>query len=122
MSAENSHNSLQKAGNIKTLNTADFLPTMLNLLGINSPYSYLGQDAFDPDYKGYALFPDGSWICDGVVCRVDAGGKATILQNKNDMEVTQKTINEMAALSREYIRISNLLLTADYYQKVWEIG
>jgi len=35
----------------KTLNTADFLPTMLNLLGIRSPYHYLGQDAFDPRYE-----------------------------------------------------------------------
>ena len=103
----------------KTLNTSDFLPTMLNLLGIDSPYSYLGQDAFAPDYKGYALFPDGSWICDGIVCQVDAGGKATILQNENNLDVTSAYIDEMAALSREYIRISNLLLTANYYQKVW---
>ena len=106
----------------KTLNTSDFLPTMLNLLGIDSPYSYLGQDAFDPNYQGYALFPDGSWICDGVVCQVDAGGKATILQNQKDMEITKEKLEEMAELSRNYIRISNLLLTANYYQIVWEIG
>ncbi len=105
----------------KTLNTADFLPTMLNLLGIDSPYSYLGQDAFDPNYKGFALFPDGSWICDGVVCQVDAGGKATILQNKNDLDVTSAYLGEMAEISRDYIHISNLLLTANYYQKVWSI-
>ncbi len=106
----------------KTLNTADFLPTMLNLLGIHSPYSYLGQDAFDPAYAGYVLFPNGSWIADGVVCQVDSGGKATILQNKQGAEITAEKLEEMATLSREYIRISNLLLTADYYQKVWEIG
>ena len=106
----------------KTLNTADFLPTMLNLLGVQSPYSYLGQDAFDPDYPGYALFPNGSWIADGVVCQVDSGGKATILQNEKGTEITAEKLEEMAALSREYIRVSNLLLTADYYQKVWEIG
>ncbi len=106
----------------KTLNTADFLPTMLNLLGIQSPYSYLGQDAFDPAYAGYVLFPNGSWIADGVVCQVDSGGKATILQNEQGAEITAEKLEEMATLSREYIRISNLLLTADYYQKVWEIG
>ena len=39
----------------KTLNTSDLLPTVLNLLGIDAPYSYLGQDAFDPGYVGYAL-------------------------------------------------------------------
>ena len=103
----------------KTLNTSDFLPTMLNLLGIDSTYSYLGQDAFDPSYKGYVLFPDGSWICDGIVCQVDAGGKVNILQNRNNLDVTSAYIDEMAVLSSAYIRISNLLLTANYYQKVW---
>ena len=103
----------------KTLNTSDFLPTMLNLLGIQSPYSYLGQDAFDSQYTGYALFPDGSWICDGVVCKVDAGGKVTILQNEKEIPITKEYLDEMAEISRNYIHISNLLLTANYYRKVW---
>ncbi len=95
----------------KTLNTSDLLPTVLNLLGIDSPYQYLGQDAFDPAYKGYALFPDGSWICDGVAWQ---NGK--ILMNANDRTVSQEEIRQMAALSAEYRNISNLLLTCNYYQ------
>jgi len=102
----------------KTLNTSDFLPTVLNLLGIDSPYHYLGQDAFDPNYKGYALFPDGSWICDGVVCQVTGKGN-TILQNTQNIPVTEEFLKQMQDMTREYIRISNLLLTANYYQKVW---
>ena len=102
----------------KTLNTADFLPTVLNLLGIDSPYSYLGQDAFDPGYDGYALFPDGSWISDGVACTVDAGGKSSVIQNINDREITDDWLNEMSEKTRQFIRISNLLLTSDYYQNV----
>ena len=102
----------------KTLNTADFLPTMLNLLGYDSPYRYLGQDAFDPSYEGYALFPDGSWICDGVACLVLTGGKNTIIANEKGKVVTQEQINKMAQISREFIHISNLLLTSDYYQSV----
>lgn len=95
----------------KTLNTSDFLPTVLNLLGIDSPYSYLGQDAFNPDYKGYALFPDGSWICDGVAYQ-----EGSILMNIQDRPVSQKEIDAMAELSREYRNISNLLLTCNYYR------
>ncbi len=102
----------------KILNTSDFLPTILNLLGIESPYRYLGQDAFDPNYKGYALFPDGSWICDGVTCQVTSEGTA-ILQNIQNVPITEEFLKEMGEISREYIRISNLLLTANYYQKVW---
>lgn len=95
----------------KTLNTSDFLPTILNLLGADSPYSYLGQDAFDPNYKGYVLFPDGSWICDGVACQDDM-----ILMNEQNREVSQEEIEKMAVLSAEYRTISNLLLTSNYYK------
>ena len=100
----------------KTLNTADFLPTMLNLLGIESPYAYLGQDAFDPDYVGYALFPDGSWISQGVACEVSVGSAPRIVQNLNNAEVTEEWIKEMAEKSKKFIRVSNLLLTSDYYK------
>lgn len=100
----------------KTLNTADFLPTMLNLLGIESPYSYLGQDAFDPDYEGYALFPDGSWICDGVVYK-NEGSTGKILVNKKEKEVTEEYISQMNEKVLDFIRMSNLLLTSDYYQE-----
>lgn len=101
----------------KTLNTADFLPTMLNLLGIQSPYSYLGQDAFEPDYVGYALFPDGSWISNGVVCKVSSGGKAKILRNEKGIEITQEQMDAMQEKVQQFIQISNLLLTSDYYKQ-----
>ena len=96
----------------KELNTSDFLPTMLNLLGIDSPYSYLGQDAFNPNYEGYVLFPDGSWIRNGVAYQDGA-----ILMNKENRLVTVQEIEAMAALSEEYRNISNMLLTCNYYKK-----
>jgi phosphoglycerol transferase MdoB-like AlkP superfamily enzyme len=97
----------------KTLNTADFLPTMLNLLGIDSPYNYLGQDAFDPDYEGYALFPDGSWICGGVVYK----STGEVLGNESGKKLTKEYVTEMNEKVMEFIRMSNLLLTSDYYAK-----
>ena len=100
----------------KTLNTADFLPTVLNLLGIESPYNYLGQDAFDPDYEGYALFSNGSWISDGVACVVSSGGKTEIVMNQNGKTITDELLEEMALKTASFIQISNLLLTSDYYQ------
>ena len=50
----------------KTLNTSDLLPTVMNLMGMD-PTHYLGQDAFDPAYDGYVIFPDGTWITNGIV-------------------------------------------------------
>ena len=102
----------------KTLNTSDFLPTMLNLLGIDSPYFYLGQDAFDPGYIGYALFSNGSWISNGVACKVSNGGAYQILMNTMDEELTEEYLAQMAQTVQEYVKISNLLLSSNYYQSV----
>ena len=101
----------------KTLNTADFLPTMLNLLGFDATYSYLGQDAFDPSYEGYALFPDGSWISHGVVCKAGAGGNPEILENRNGQEITEEFLQQMNARVSQFIEISNMLLSSDYYKE-----
>jgi len=99
----------------KTMNTADFVPTMENLLGFNSPYHYLGQDAFNDSYEGYAFFPDGSWISNGVTCTIKTGGEPVILENKADRHLSEEYIGQMTADAQRFIQISNLLLTTDYY-------
>ena len=94
----------------KTLNTADLLPTVLNLMGFQPEWGYLGQDAFDPDYAGYAIFPDGSWVSDGVVWK---NGK--IILNEKDKDCSEEYLAQMQETARQFIHISNLLLTSDYY-------
>lgn len=100
----------------KTLHTADLLPTVLNLLGVDSPYSYLGQDAFDQRYQGYALFPDGSWVSDGVAVRPDGSGAARIVSNTKGKELTQEELQAMFSKAVEFANISNLILQTDYYR------
>ena len=94
----------------KTLNTADLLPTVLNLMGMNPSWQYLGQDAFDPAYEGYCIFPDGSWISDGILCR---SGK--VIENRKHKTYTDSYLAEMKETARLFIHVSNLLLTSDYY-------
>lgn len=99
----------------KTLHTADLLPTVLNLLGIRSPYSYLGQDAFDPDYVGYAIFPDGSWISEGIVCTVDEEMEYNIIANKYGSPVSDELLSKMSSIAQSFIEINNLMLITNYY-------
>jgi phosphoglycerol transferase MdoB-like AlkP superfamily enzyme len=101
----------------KTLNTSDLLPTVLNLMGIDSPYHYLGQDAFDKRYVGYALFPDGSWIVDGTLWRPEYGENMQLL-TEDAVPLTAEQREEINAYLLEYGQISNLLLTTDYYRKI----
>ncbi len=101
----------------KTLNTADLLPTVLNLMGIDSPYHYLGQDAFDEDYVGYALFPDGSWIVEGTLWRPEYGDNMQMLTEDAE-PLTAEQMEQMNAYLVEFGQVSNLLLTTDYYKQV----
>ena len=99
----------------KLLNTSDLLPTMLNLLGVESPYDYIGHDAFDEGYKGFVPFSNGSWISDGVVYSTGSG-TPKILQNTKNKQLTDDYVARMAKTTAQFIHISNLLLTADYYK------
>ena len=96
----------------KTLNTADLLPTVLNLLGVNSPYHYIGQDAFDENYVGYALFPNGSWVCDGVAYSAASGRTILLEEGKG---VTPEQMEQMAQTVNAFVYINNLILETDYY-------
>ncbi len=97
----------------KTLNTADLLPTVLNLLGVDSPYHYIGQDAFDADYLGYTLFPNGSWVCDGIAYSA-SNDKSFILEEGK--QVTSQRKHLMQEYVYDFVRINNLILETDYYK------
>lgn len=99
----------------KTLNTADLLPTVLNLLGIESPYSYIGRDAFDDTYTGYALFSNGSWITQGTAYNAKTGNVTYLTE---DAPVLTAALQEkMTELVNEFVRINNLILDTDYYRQ-----
>lgn len=99
----------------KTLNTADFLPTVLNLLGVETAYDYIGRDAFDDSYKGYALFSDGSWITENVA--YDAGLDELLHLEADAPAVTDAFRQEMSELVEEFSGINNLILETDYYEE-----
>ena len=97
----------------KTLNTSDIVPTVLNLMGVESPYNYIGQDAFDENYVGYALFTNGSWISDGVAYSSLSG----LMVLEDGKEITDEYLAEMNRITEEFVRINNLILQYDYYAK-----
>ena len=97
----------------KVLNTADFLPTVLNMLGIETDFGYIGHDAFDENYEGCALFADGSWIT--AEAAYDAAKKKLVYQNDATTPVTQEFRERMSDLVEEFVSLNNLILEIDYY-------
>ena len=98
----------------KILNTADLLPTVLNLLGIDSPYDYVGFDAYDSDYDGYVPFSDGSWIYGDIA--YDAGSGDYLSISGEQQIVTAELQAQMSEAVAQFIRINNLILETDYYR------
>ena len=97
----------------KVLNTSDVLPTVLNLLGIDSPYDYIGSDAFDERYDGFAPFSNGSWIYGSAA--YDASTKKLFSIDGSELTVTPEIRKEIAERVQKFTRINNLILDVDYY-------
>jgi len=99
----------------KVLNTSDFLPTVLNLLDVESPYNYIGRDAFDESYEGFVPFSGGSWISGNTA--YNASTKKLLSIDGSQQTVTAEFRKEMNQTVQEFIRINNLILETDYYQE-----
>ena len=99
----------------KVLNTSDLLPTVLNLLGVESPYSYLGSDAFDDRYDGFVPFSDGSWIYGDAAW--DAKEKKLFSATGKPVTLSQEAQKAVTERVQEFVRINNLILDVDYYKE-----
>lgn len=100
----------------KTLNTADFLPTLLNLLGLEPEHSYIGRDAFDETYTGFVPFPDGSWISADAAWSASDG--KLLYPTESATPVTEEFRKEISARVKEFTGINNLILDTDYYRSI----
>ena len=94
----------------KILNTSDLLPTVLNLFGVESDYHYLGQDAFDAQYPGYAIFQEWAWVMDK-----GAYENAKVVAAFDGEGPDSGEVYDMNVLTGQFIRMNNLFLESDYY-------
>ena len=65
---------------------------------------------FNPNYDGYVIFSDGSWITNEVVYE-----NGSITHTFYDDAEANVDINAMNELAQRYIETSNLILESDYY-------
>ena len=102
----------------KTLNTSDVLPTLLNLLGVETEHRYMGRDAFDEAYPGFVPFSDGSWIMGDAA--YSASAKKMLYLSPDAQPIPEETRKEASAKVKEFTGINNLILETDYYQSMEE--
>jgi len=97
----------------KTLNTSDFLPTVLNLLGVESEYDYIGHDAFDPGYSGFVPFADGSWITGEFAYDANSGEMLALRGSTVLTDAMKQQLDERTA---QFVQINNLILNTNFYK------
>ncbi len=98
----------------KTLNTADLLPTLLNLLGVESPYEYIGRDAFDSSYQGFVPFSNGSWITGNL--GYDASEDVLFTLDGSEPVADPDYLDEIHHWVQQFVTNNNLILKTDYYK------
>lgn len=91
-------------------NTSDFLPTVLNLFGLDTGYDYLGQDLFDPAYEGQVIFSTGEWITP-----LAAYDGQQVLEQWGTEPIDDSYIADRNAIAQRFINVNNMLLRSDYY-------
>ena len=93
----------------KVTGAIDIVPTITNLFGIKSEY-YLGNDAFDPSYKGFVHFPDGSWY-DGEIFYTPSTDISSFTPEE------QEYITQISKNIIEINEINDCVVISDYFKK-----
>ena len=92
----------------KVTQSADLLPTVVNMFGLNNKNYYIGSDAFDESYTGLAYFENRSWF-DGKTYYVPDETKITD-KNKSYIESVNKKVAES-------IDVDDIVIAGDYFGK-----
>lgn len=90
----------------KVCQTIDWVPTVANLFGKNVTPYVMGNDIFDENYSGYAIFPDGTWLAEDAyvvngIVRWNNGMSEDEIMYMNDFVETFYSANE-AILASDY--------------------
>ena len=91
----------------KTCQTIDFLPTIANMYGIDLNGKVLGNDVFNSNYDGLAIFPNGTWISSETYIR-----NGEIINHGN---MTNEEIIQTNEYIKEFYEINEAILESDYY-------
>jgi hypothetical protein len=64
---------------------------------------------------GYALFPNGSWVSQGIAYNVT--DDRLMVLSEDAPEATAEFCQQMSDIVMDFVRINNLILNTDYYKK-----
>lgn len=86
----------------------DILPTVSNLLGLDSCKYYIGNDAFDDSYQGLVYFPNGSWYDGYIYYKI---GNTYSEEENEHIEKINRYILKVS-------EINDYVISTDYFSRI----
>ncbi len=86
--------------------TADLMPTIINLFGLEDSHCYIGSDVLDDNYSGFAYFANSAWIDNSMY--YDPANHAA------DPKLAEKIISGNAKVT-EAFNINDIVIIGDYF-------
>lgn len=94
----------------KICSNADFLPTIANLFGLDLSYDVIGNDIFDPEYEGYAVFSNYSFLTNDVYWHDE------VVRVYNE-DYSESDVHDMIRYVYNLIPTNDNILECNYYKK-----
>ncbi len=91
----------------KPMMTIDWAPTIVNLFGLNPNATYIGNDIFNPENKGFALFETWAWMDDKMY--YEHSETEVSDEEKEYIEANNKRV-------KDSIEVNNIMVLGDYYK------
>ena len=92
----------------KVTSAIDILPTISNMLGLENNGYYLGEDAFDNNYKGLVYFPNGNWYDGNIYYK---SGQVIDESNKEYIDEINRYIEKL-------VDINDYVILTDYFSRL----
>lgn len=91
----------------KVMQTTDLAPTIENLFGLDMAKNIMGHDVFDKNYKGYAIFPNNTWITNSAYVK-----NGNVIWNNG---MSNQEIIDMNVFVQETYNVNDAILESNYY-------
>lgn len=92
----------------KPMMTVDWLPTVVNLFGLNRNGKYIGNDVLNPDNEGFAYFETSAWM-DGKMHYIPGEEKAFSPDDEVYIGKQNQRVNES-------MEVNDIIVLGDYYK------
>lgn len=92
----------------KPMHTIDWLPTIINMFGLENNNCYIGNDIFDERHNGFIHFENARWY-DGDIYFIP--DQTTITPQ------TESRIKMQSSCANELLRINDIVIMGDYFKK-----